>query len=281
MDAEGIDTAVLFPSRGLFAHAKEYDDDRLAAAVSRAYNNWLVEFCAHAPDRMYGAAMVPVQDVAAAVAEAKRARQELGFKAVFIRPIPMRERNWHDADYDPLWAECERQGLAVAFHEATDAELPVAVADRFAGRAGDPWMTEHVAAHPIEQMYACLSMINGGVCERFPQLRVAFLEGNCSWVPFWLWRMDEHWEASIRDKIRRRPSEYFKRQCFVSIEADESVGEYAIDALNGETIVFSTDFPHRDSAFPNAVKTLLGQPFSDDAKRKILWDNPAKLYDLA
>ena len=154
------------------------------------------------------------------------------------------------------------------------------MADRFAGRTADTWMTEHVAAHPIEQMYACLSMINGGVCERFPALRVAFLEGNCSWVPFWLWRMDEHWEATVKDKVRERPSAYFKRQCFVSIEADETVGEYAIDKLDGESIVFSTDFPHRDGAFPEAVSTLLSQSFPEDAKRKILWDNPAKLYGL-
>ena len=86
MEREGIDVAVLFPTRGLFAHAKIYDDDRLAAAVSRAYNNWLVEFCSIAPERMYGAAMLPVQDVGAAVAEARRAKEELGFPAVFIRP---------------------------------------------------------------------------------------------------------------------------------------------------------------------------------------------------
>ena len=118
MDTEGIDAAVLFPSRGLFAHAKEYDDNDLAAAISRAYNNWLAEFCAYAPERMYGAAMVPVQDVKAAVAEAKRAKEELGFRAIFIRPIPVRGRNWHDLVYDPLWAECEKLDLAVGFHEA-------------------------------------------------------------------------------------------------------------------------------------------------------------------
>ena len=281
MDAEGVDIAVLFPSRGLYAHAKEYDDNALAAAISRAYNNWLAEFCAYAPERMYGAAMVPVQDVAAAVAEARRAKEELGFKAVFIRPNPVRGRNWHELVYDPLWAECEKQGLAVGFHEGIPSLLPVAMADRFTGPTEDPWAMEHVAAHPIEQMYACLSMINGGVCERFPTLRVAFLEGNCSWLPFWLWRMDEHWEATVTDKMRERPSAYFRRQCFVSIEADETVGEHAIERLDGEGIVFSTDFPHRDSAFPEAVDTLLSQSFPEDAKRKILWDNPAKLYGFA
>ena len=114
--------------------------------------------------------------------------------------------------YDPLWAECEKLGLAVGFHEGTPCQLPVAIGERFDGVHEDLWMTEHVAAHPIEAMYACLSIIAGGVCERFPTLRFAFLEGNCSWLPFWLWRMDEHHELRERvvaDKLPLPPSEYF------------------------------------------------------------------------
>ena len=171
MDAEGIDVAVLYPTRGLVAHAKEYDDDGLAAAISRAYNDWLVELCAAAPDRMYGAAMLPAQCVEAAIEEVRRTKQEYEFKAVFLRPNPVRGRNWNNPAYDPLWAECEKQGLAVGFHEGLPCVLPVAVGERFDGVHEDPWLTEHTAAHAIEQMYACLSMIAGGVCERFPELR--------------------------------------------------------------------------------------------------------------
>ena len=281
MDKEGVDAAVLFPTRGLFAHAKEYDDDGLAAAISRAYNDWLADFCAYRPDRMFGAAMVPAQAVGAAVEEARRAKRDLGFKAIFLRPNPVKGRNWHDRTYDPLWAECEKLGLAVGFHEGVPCALPVAMADRFLVDDVDTWTTEHVACHPVEQMYACLSMVAGGVCHRFPALRVGFLEGNCSWAPFWLWRMDEHWEGTVKERTPEPPSFYFRRQCFVSVEADETVASRAIGWFEGGNIVFSTDFPHRDSKFPNAVNVLLGQAFPEDAKRKILWDNPAKLYGLA
>ena len=282
MDIEGIDMAVLFPTRGLYAHAKIYDDNDFAAAVSRAYNDWLADFCSHAPDRLYGAAMVPAQNVEAAVDEVRRAKQELGFKAIFIRPNPVLDRNWHEAVYEPLWAECEKQELVVGFHEANPCELPVAVADRFVLRDEYSWNNEHAASHPMEQMYACLCMINGGVLERYPELRVAFLEANCSWVPYWLWRMDEHWEKMVpRFRTRLLPSEYFKRQCAVSVEADEETGRYAIDRLDGERIMFSTDFPHRDTHFPHTVDTLLAQDFPADAVRKILWDTPAAFYGLA
>ena len=283
MDAEGIDVAVLFPTRGLFAHAKEYDDNALAAAISRAYNNWLVEFCAHAPERMYGSAMVPAQNVEAAVQETRRAKEELGFRSIFLRPNPVRGRNWHHPVYDPLWAECERQNIAVGFHEGTPCELPVAVGERFDGEHEDLWMTEHVAAHPVEAMYACLSMISGGVCERFPGLRVAFLEGNCSWLPFWLWRMDEHYEvreATLKDKLPLPPSEYFTRQCFAGVESDESLAEDTFKRIGDDCIVFSTDFPHNDARYPHGVETLLEQPFTEENKRKVLWDNCARLYDF-
>ena len=280
MDAEGIDVAVMFPTRGLFAHAKEYDDDELAAAISRAYNDWLAEFCSYCPDRMYGAAMLPAQNVPACVEEVRLAR-ERGFKAIFLRPNPVRNRNWNNPVYDPVWAECEKQELAVGFHEGLPCTLPVAMGERFDGVHEDRWLTEHTAAHPIEAMYACLSIVGGGVCERFPELKFAFLEGNASWLPFWLWRMDEHWELrekAVKKTLPLRPSEYFKRQCFVGVEADEDIARYAFEAMGCDYFVFSTDFPHFDCKYPHGTETLLEQPFEDEAKRKILWDNCARLY---
>jgi predicted TIM-barrel fold metal-dependent hydrolase len=283
MDREGIDVAVLFPTRGLMACAKEYADDGLAAAIARAYNDWLVGFCSVDPKRLLGAALLAPQAIEGAVAEARRARRELGFPAVFIRPNPVRGRNWNDPDYDPLWEACQEEGLLVGFHEGFGAMLPTAVAERFEGRHEDVWMTAHAAAHPIEMVYATLAMICGGVLERFPGLRVAFLEANCSWVPYWLWRLDEHYEkasAATRRALPRPPSDYFKRQCFVSIEADETTAAPVIEGIK-DTVVFSTDFPHGDSAFPHAVATFLGLPFADEVKRKVLWDNAARMYGLA
>jgi predicted TIM-barrel fold metal-dependent hydrolase len=284
MDREGIDVAVLFPTLGLGALAKEYDDDELTAAISRAYNNWLVEFCAADNERMYGAAMIPAQNVPAAVEEIKRAKNELGFKAVFLRPNPVRGRNWHDPYYDPIWRECGRQNLALGFHEGTPCALPVCMGDRFDGQHEDLWTTEHAAAHPVEQMYACMSMIMGGVLERFPGLRVAFLEGNCSWAPFWLWRLDEGWEQRekwVKDRLPLPPTDYFKRQCFLSVEADEVPGKYTLDWLGDDNIIFSTDYPHQDSRYPNTVSEFLNLPFTDESRKKILWGNCARLYDFS
>ena len=282
MDTEGIDVAVLYPSRGLLANAVEYDDDDLADAIGRAYNDWLADFCALAPDRMYGAAMAMPQNIEATVAEVKRASRELGFKAIYIRPNPVRGRNWHAPEYDPLWKVCEDEGMLVGFHEGLTCKLPQAVADRFDPSVDDSWLTGHVASHPTEMMYAVLCMIMGGVLERFEGLRVAFLEANCGWTPYYLWRMDEHYdgrERLVKHRLPLRPSEYFLRQCFVSIEADESVSCPVIDRIENN-VVFSTDYPHPDSAFPNSVKTFLELPMPEDTKRHVLWDNPMRMYAM-
>ena len=112
-------------------------------------------------------------------------------------------------------------------------------------------------------------------------LTVAFLEGNCSWAPWLLWRLDEHDEmsaASDHPDLTMAPSAYFRRQCSLSVECDETpaaiVSTYGLE----DSVVFSTDSPHADSKDPQAVERFLALPLSSQAKRKFLWDNCAKLY---
>ncbi|MBM3542065.1 MAG: hypothetical protein FJX51_08460 [Alphaproteobacteria bacterium] len=283
MNAEGIEKAVMFPTRGFYALGKEYDDDGLAAAIARAWNDWMAEFCSRDPARMFAVGLVAPQSVELAIHEVRRMKRDLGFKGVYLRPNPVRKRNWNNPAYDPLWREAETLGMPVCFHEGWPHQLPVAAGDRFDGRHEDLWMTEHVLCHPVEMMYAATCMIMGGVLERFPALKVAFLEANCSWAPYLLWRMDEHFEhreSYAKKRFSRLPSEYFKRQCFVAIEADEHMGVEAARRIGSETVVFSTDFPHEDSRWPRAKEAFLKLPFDAAERRRILWDNPARLYGI-
>ena len=286
MDQEGIDVAVLYPSAGLCAPARDYDDDGFAMAIARAYNNWLGEFCSHQPSRLFGAAMVMPQDIDGTIAEILRTKCEFGFNAIYIRPNPVRGRNWQDAEYDRLWKTCEDEGILVGFHGGASATLPQAIGERFDATVEDSWLTSHVACHPAEMMYASLCMIMGGVLERFPRLRVAFLEANCGWVPYYLWRMDQHYGLrrkvspdSVKKRLPLYPSEYFKRQCYASIEADETVSCPVIHDY-ADHIVFSTDYPHPECPFPNGVREFLEMPLDDDAKRRILWDNTCRMYNF-
>ena len=84
-------------------------------------------------------------------------------------------------------------------------------------------------------------MIMGGVLEKHPQMRIAFLECNASWLPFWLWRMDEHYEHRLSQAsqcMSMAPSDYFKRQCYLAIDADEEPAKYSVDWVGPGNFIF-------------------------------------------
>ncbi len=278
MDKEGIDVAVMYPSRALFTLGYDGMDPRLAAAIGRAYNDWMYEFCQADPTRMFGAGHIAPHDVDAAVTETRRCVEEYGFKSVFMRPNIVNGVSWHDPYYDPLWEACQRLGISVGFHEGGRPPNIPQVGDREFSTS----MLHHTCSHSMGMMLAVVSFCGGGILERYPELRVAFLEGNCSWAPWLMWRMDEHqeWLGYEHPDLSMKPSEYFKRQCFVSVECDEWPSKYVDDAGMGHTVVFSTDYPHPDSKYPHAVDAFLELDLDDGVKRKYLWDNCLRLYDL-
>ena len=248
MDVEGLDIAVLFPTRGLHTLAEPNMDPPFAAALARAYNDWMYDFCAPDPDRLIGAAMVSPFDLDDAVAEVERAVKELGFRAVFMRSNKMTEKPWDDPSFDPLWSALEEYDVAIGFHESSSSGARQ-VGDHFSPNV----MLRRVFAQPVEQMMALASFCGGGVLERHPRLRAAFLEANCAWAPWLLWRLDEAYEREgdiCVPELTMAPSEYFKRQCWISVEPDEEPAKYAIDWVGGDKMVFSTDYPHGDLEVP-------------------------------
>ena len=148
-------------------------------------------------------------------------------------------------------------------------------------------LVRQVLGNPFHALTELSELILSGVLHRFPNLKPVMMEVNASWLTWLLWRMDEKWESSRPDlptlgiDVPLPPSEYFRRQCYAEIEPEEEVGKYVIDYIGSDNLLFSTDYPHSDSLFPKAVDTFLALPgISDDDKRKILWDNPARLFGL-
>ncbi len=278
MDVEGLDAAVLFPTRGLTILTHPNREPRFAAAIARAYNDWLHDFCQADPERLLGAGMLSVYDVRDAIAEARRVA-EMGFRAVFLRSNIVNGHNWHDPYYEPLWDTLEELDLPIGFHEASGSSSHQS-AEHFEPNFG----LRRVYAQPFEQMLGLGSFLGGGILARHPNLRVAFLEANCSWAPWLIWRLDEGFEREgdiFMPDLKEPPSFYFRRQCLVSVEPDEAPARYAIEEFGPNLLVFSTDYPHGDSKYPEAVDNFLKLPLSDEAKRKILWDNCARFYKVA
>ena len=278
MEEEGIDVAVLYPTRGLTALGLSTMEPRLAAALARAYNNWLYDFCQGHPGRLYGAGMISPFDMEDAVSEARRCREELGFRGIFLRPNQYQGRNLDDPYYEPLWSVLEELDMPLGLHEGTGTSMKQ-TGDQF----GSNNMMVHTFSHPVEQMMAAAALAARGVLERHPRLRIASLEAGCSWLPFFLWRLDEHWERLgdvFSPGVKMAPSEYIKRQWFTSVEPDEGPVGYVIDYMGNDRLVLSTDFPHSDSKFPHAIETFLQLPITEEDKRKILWDNCAEYYKM-
>ena len=277
MDGEGIDQAVLYPTIALYACAVA--DPVAAGALARAYNEWLASYCSAAPRRLFGAALLPLQDPTTAVAELRRAAADLGFPAAFVRPNPCAGRSLCDRAYEPLWEAAEELGVPIGIHEGSSVIVPTLGADR----PFNPLIL-HAVSHPFEQMLACAQLIGFGVLERHPALRFVFLEASGGWVPFWLERLDEQAESfgGFCPDMPLRPSEYFARQCSVSFE----VGERTLPALapfvGDDRIVWGSDYPHHDATFPGAVEALRRTiaPCPTSTQAKVLGLNARRVYGL-
>ena len=277
MDMDGIDAAFLYPSIGLFVGGIQ--DPGLAGATCRAYNRWLADYCKPYPDRLFGVAMLPMQDVDQAIKEMTFARKELGFRAGFLRPNPYNNRLIHDPAYEPFWNAAEELDFAIGFHEGASPGMPQVGVDRFQGRGA-----QHIISHTMEMMLAALSMIWGGVCERHPKLRVGFLESGGGWIAPWLDRMDRHFDdQGFNDSgLKHRPSELFQRQCWISFEPVEGSLKVLADYVGPNKIMWATDYPHPDGFFPGAPKMIQKQleGLSEETKRGVMAGGAMGFYGL-
>jgi uncharacterized protein len=277
MDAEGIDQAVLYPTIGLYFSALA--DPAAARALAIAYNDWLAGYCATNDRRLFGAAVLPLQDPVAAAAELRRAVTDLGFVAGFVRPNPCLGRSLSNRDYDPVWEAAEELDVPIGVHEGSSVIVPTLGSDR----PFNPLIL-HAVSHSFEQMLACAQLIAFGVLERHPHLRVVFLESSGGWAPFWLERLDEQAGSfgGFCPDLKLAPSEYFARQCAISFEVDETTLPALAPFVGDERIVWGSDYPHHDATFPGAVDALRATlaPCPTATQAKVLGLNARGLYRL-
>jgi predicted TIM-barrel fold metal-dependent hydrolase len=223
--------------------------------------------------------MLPVQDPEAAAVELRRAHDELGFPAAFVRPNPCRGRSVSDPDYEPIWEGAEEVGMTIGIHEGSSVIVPTLGSDR----PFNPLIL-HAVSHAFEEMLACSQLIAFGVLQRHPGLRFVFLESSGGWVPFWLERLDEQAESfgDFCPEMLLAPSQYFARQCWISFEIDERTLPVLAPVIGEDRIVWGSDYPHHDATFPGAVTTLQRTlaPLDERARARILGANAAELYRL-
>lgn len=278
MAEEGLDEACFFPS--LYLLYGDIADPEVAAATCRAYNRWISDFCKRDPARLHAVGLVPLQSPALAIEEAKRL-SPLGLRGLVIRPERFHGLALYDASLDPLWRIAEEQGLPVCVHGSFGTRMPSFATSRY-----ENTFFTHMICHPFEQMAAVLDLVGGGVLDRFPRLRVGFFESGLGWLPYWLHRLDEHFEVMghLAPQLRRRPSEIFREQCFVSMEAEERRGlESLVELGLVESVLWGSDYPHYDAKYPGAYGAA-EETFSAVGRgvgEQIVDRNPRRFFGLS
>jgi len=281
MDKEGIDVSVNYPTPLL--GVSDFPDVESSVEVCRAYNDWFVEhYHTVARDRLYAMALVPLGDPAAAAREAIRAVRELGAVGVMVQPYAG-DVHLCDRQLDLLWAAAEELGVPVGVHGSRHTCAPHLRSESFRDQA-----RFYAASHPFQQQVAMGDLSLGGVLERYPRLKVVFLEAGVGWMPWFIDRLDEAYESvredwiADRDTLARRPSEYLlSGNCWFSCEPDEPNLSVMVDALGDRQVIYASDYPHFDCDFPDSVAELVEDSgLRGHALENVAGRNAGRLYGI-
>lgn len=275
LDQGGMATTVLYTTLGLFMPFLR--DAEWAVVLCRAYNTMLHQELTSQTSRIKGVALLPLQDPEAAVVELRRCVSELGFVGAMLAAdgyYLLGHRR-----FDALYAEAQRLDVPVAVH-ASGTDLNLQGTEPF-----PKFIQAHTLSHLSGQLRQITSMLFSGVPERFPRLRIAYLEAGVGWVPYFLQRMDEEFEkrgdVEARD-LTAKPSDYVSRgNIFFSCEADEVALPLAVEHLGADKIMYASDFPHWDHGYPQSVKELSERDdLTEDSKRKIFGATARRFYRM-
>ncbi|MBU2704455.1 YcaO-like family protein [Zooshikella marina] len=279
MDKNNIHQAMIFSS---FAQLVVNHNDLpayAAIAYAKGFNQWLYDFCKEDTNRLIGAALISRQDPSTLLEQLYDILQ-LGYRVLHLRPEVIAGYDLGHKVFNVFWQACEANNITIAFHGGTHLHAPTAGTDRYSTH-----FALHACSHPIEAQMAFLSLLETGVFERHPMLRFVFLEAGTSWVPYWLWRLDNicypEYPVLIKNNIKMLPSEYFKRQCWVAIELGEPCLREAINYVGCDRLIYGTDFPHPDH-LQFTTKDIASQlsDLNETELNAILVNNAKECYGL-
>jgi len=293
-DRDGVQAEVLY---GILGASMRLNDPEAAAEVCRIYNEWLADFCAAHPDRYVGLACIPSHDVSVAVEEVRRVVKRGAVRGIEVASAPDMPPFW-DPVWHSLWEVTSEARLPVHFH-TIGGKLPERVRRVLFPGASPPAGTEqdvtplepqiaraafavHITGFQLQMATVLMSLIFGGVLERYPDLRVVIGESGIGWLPYVLNRMDAEWEDQFKDlPLKLPPSAYWRRQCKATYQTDP-IGIKLIEELGPETVMWGSDFPHPDGVWPDSqeyIQRELGH-LPEAIRHRVICENAAQLYGL-
>jgi len=273
-DRDGVSAEVIYTSMGMPLYM--LDDVELRASCFRAYNDWAVEYCSHNPKRLLPLGLLTLEDIPAAVQELQRIAKK-GMRGAMIWAEAPGERPYSHPDYDPFWAAAQDLNMPLSLHILTGRRGTGV--DFFKGDLALQVATLH---HEIERSLAVFVL--GGVLERFPKLTIVSAENDVAWMAYFMWRMDfakGRIGALSPTKLSLKPSEYIQRQVYATFMEDP-VGLRERDLIGIENILWSSDYPHSETTWPHSLQLTREwmSEFPQDERRKMLYENAARLYHI-
>ncbi|MSQ68985.1 MAG: amidohydrolase [Gammaproteobacteria bacterium] len=290
MDETGIWAMVMYPNVGGFG-AQEFlrlRDPELMLTCVQVYNDWQTEWASADSRRLLPITSIPFWDVAASVREIRRCAA-LGHHGILFTGDPQSFGMpvLGDAHWNPLWEVAVEFGLPISFHIGS-------------GNMEGGLLREKVKAYGRMAAFAELSvdlflgngrqlcdLLMSGVLARYPTIQFVSVESGIGWIPFVLEALDYQFTgnrvAEDRPEFDRLPSAYFTRNVFACYWFEQTAPRRLLDSVGVDNILFETDFPHPTSLYGDEVGRRIqsGLGDCDDlTRRKILWDNAAKLYKV-
>ncbi len=274
MNAMGVDYACLFPTPMLFLGT--HPQVEIEVAMARAYNRWLCDTILEHEPRIISMLYLPFNDPEATYQMVKDFGHRKGVKG-FMVTAP-RYKPVHDNAYMKTYRLLEEMGLPISFHAAYNwNDQSLQLTNRFIG--------VHALGFMWFNMVHMTNWVVNGIPERFPKLKVMWIESGLTWAYSLMQRLDHSYKMRTSDcpSLKRKPSEYMREMYFSSqpmeMPDDPSILEATFKMINAQTqLVWSSDYPHWDFDLPGVIYDL---PFLDEqSKRNILGGNAAKLFNL-
>jgi predicted TIM-barrel fold metal-dependent hydrolase len=275
MDRAMTDVHVIYAT-----HVSSYcalRDAGLENALYRAYHRWIADFCSQAPARLKWTLVANMRDLPSAIAEIRYWGNDSNLVGIYLSPRSPAGRLLDSPDFYPLYEIARDLDLALLVHPGTGRPPYTPGSFDLEGS----WFLIQSLLNPWAGMTAMGALIGGGVFDLFPNLRAGIIETSAGWVPLIVDRLDAHYLTSPAHvpNLTRLPREVVQGgQYYHAIDTWERTVEHCVQSLGEGIWLFSTDYPHKGTQWPNGVPQIADLPgISKDAKRKILGENAMKL----